>query len=131
MRNLFWPIFVTLAFYLAMTFLTGCAATTAIPKGPPTPVPPLHNVQVSLDLLIPIALVAALVSVGLYFFVPEGHKLWATLAGCAGTVEIGSLLLRVSLWIIPWVAGGLGVAALGLVGWKVYKNWGKIESSSL
>lgn len=117
----------------AVGFLcAGCAPTSPPPKPLPTPVPvlthpgqtpaPLAHVATGLDWIILIAVIGVGLGVALFFVVPAAHNLSIPIAGVAAGIEGSALLTRVSLWLIPWVAGGLVVLAAGVSIYEVYRN---------
>lgn len=120
-----------------LTFLivsvSGCAAqhpaTTAVTHSITSTPTALKGVAVSLDWIIILSLLALGGGIGLFFALPASHNISLPLAIIAGAVEATALLARVSLWIIPWVAGGLGVIALGVFVYEVYRNRAKLEAA--
>lgn len=72
-----------------------------------------------------IALVAVVVlglGVASFFIFPMAHTLSTTVALSAGGVEASALVLKVSLWTIPWIAGALGVLAVLVFAYEIIRN---------
>lgn len=83
-----------------------------------------------LDFILPVAMLALAIAVALYFLLPAGHTLSLTLAGVAGGVEALALLLKVSLWLVPWFAGVLAAGALAALGYEVYIKYFKTAKTA-
>lgn len=96
---------------------------------PGTTPPELKSVAKGLDWIIVLAILAAGVGVGLYFVVPAAHSLSLPIAGVALAIEGISLVTRVSLWFVPWLAAGLALAALVFFAIEIYRNRDLIETA--
>lgn len=109
---------------LVLTLLSGCAAwfqTQSRSGVGKTPVA-LTGVSSGLDWLILASVVITAASIGLFFYLPAGHRISGAM-GIGGACTLGiSLLLKTTLWMIPWLAGGLVV--LGLI-YFFYELWYK------
>lgn len=122
-------------FILAVMFM-GCApvhppGVTTVTKTSITSTPTaLKGVAVSLDWIIVLSIVVLGVGVGLFFALPEAHNISIPIALIGAGVEASSLVARVSLWIIPWLAGALGLAALGVFVYEVYRNRTALEADA-
>lgn len=128
----------TVLFITAFTtafLLAGCATHPVAPHVQPqvfthpgeTP-PSLTHVAKWLDALIVISAIGIGVGIALFFFAPVAHRASIILAGTAGAVEGSALLLRVSLWMIPWIAIGLVTLALAALGYEIYVKVSKSKS---
>lgn len=114
-------LYVVILLAIGFCLISGCAVNPTSTGHPSTTglshVPAsLTHVSTSLGILAVVGVIALAVGVGLYFTVPETHKLSIILAGIGGSLVGISLLLKVSLWLIPWIAYsflGLAVIALG------------------
>lgn len=92
-----------------------------------TSVPPdLKPVSQWLDVFIVVGIVVAGVAAGLYFEVS------AKLGGIIGAIALGvtllSLFFRTTLWMAPWISGGIAIAALNVVIYEWVKNRKLIDS---
>lgn len=121
--------------FLILTWLVGCQSATH-PTGPAagqpsavtaTPVA-LEKVATGLNWLILLAVVALGVGIGLYFILPV-HNLSFAIAAVAGGIEVSALVARVSLWFVPWLAGGLALVAFGIFCYEVYAHRKTIEAA--
>lgn len=121
--------------FWVLTGVYGCAANHAVaPQATTRPVLPhpgqtpteLVKVASGLDHLIILGVLAVGVGIGLYFFVPEAHSLSVPLVGVAGSVQGAALILRVSLWFIPWIAAGLVVAGIGALIYELHVQRHKV-----
>lgn len=137
MKTLLISILFAVVFVLSMVALSaigGCAAAhpTAGPAIHPaitsTPTS-LTGVSKGLDWIIILAVVGVGVGVGLFFFMPAAHNLSIPILGVAGGIEVAALVTRVSLWFVPWVAGVLGLLALGVFTYEVWRNRARIEAA--
>lgn len=124
---------LALLFYCAMgctgvAHPTNPAAPSMVSSVTTTPVA-LKNVATGLDWLILLSIVGVGVGVGLYFLLPA-HNLSFAIAAIAGGIEGSALIARVSLWFIPWLAGGLLLVAVSFFAYEVYANWGRIKAEA-
>lgn len=112
---------------LATLSLCGCHVNHAAPSPAPLishQVPEvLKNVGTGLDRLIILSVLVIGVVIAVFFILPEAHRLSITIGTGAGSVLAISLFLKTTLWMVPWIAGGLLILAV-LVGiYEVYVNY--------
>lgn len=85
-----------------------------------TAVPPsLKSTAINLDWIIAISVILLGVGIGLYAWLPS-HNISLPIMAIAGGVEASALVARVSLWFVPWLAGGLAVTAILVFVYEVY-----------
>jgi CHASE2 domain-containing sensor protein len=101
----------------------GCASASRKPalndQPQKRPVPPsLHNIDKGLDWLSLLAVVGIGAAVAVAVMLPGTDKISLALGLGSGAVLVASLFIKVSLWLVPWVAGGLAVAGIG---YEVYR----------
>lgn len=120
---------------LLISIMAGCA-----PIHPPVPVTTVTHTTVTstpaslavvghgLDYLILAAVIATGIGVGLFFALPASHNISIPIGAVAVSVGVASILLKVSLFAIPWIAAGLGVVALVVCAYEVYRNRAALES---
>jgi hypothetical protein len=122
-------IFLLFCLFTLSMWMSGCAVDTpgsshySVFETPKS----LHAFSVSLDFILVIALLVFATCVALYFVLPEGHTLSLTLGAVSGATEAIAILLKVSLWIVPWIAG---LALLGAVGAGAYELYEKYYGTS-
>lgn len=117
-------VLIGAAILVGVGLLGGCSAHTLVPHTTPFhPIPPsLGKIDTSLDLGFVLGLGGIVAAAVAYFLIPEQHRISFALAAGGGTLLGLSLLFKVSLWIIPWVVGGLLIAAALVLCWEVYKR---------
>lgn len=132
---------VILAFWalLAGVAMFGCAhvpsatvsttVTHSLVSHPGTTPPELHQAASGFTWIAVLCVVPIGVGIGLYFFAPATHAWSLILAGVAGATEATALLLRISLWFIPWLAIALLVFALGVLAYELWRKRSSIESA--
>jgi hypothetical protein len=79
----------------------------------------LHNTDVSLDWLIFMSILVLSGGVALFFFLPAAHRVSGMLIAGGGSTLGISLFLKTTLWLIPWVSGGLIVLGFGVLVYEV------------
>ncbi len=110
---------------LAVMLMVGCSV---IPHPSPLPSPPVpDNLQVvdkGLNWLIVLSVLTFGASVAAFFYLPQHRVSFGLGSGAVGVIAL-SLLLKVSLPFIPYIALGLGVLAVGFLAyecWREYKT---------
>lgn len=133
-KTLYFAIAVLAAVILISVIASGCAAPHPTPTAAQsvvtavtaTPVA-LQATAKTLDWFIALAVIGVGVGVGLYFLLPT-HNLSFAIAAISGGIEGSALLTRVTLWLVPWVAGALLLSAVGFFAYEVYVNRTKIQA---
>lgn len=113
----------------------GCASAPTNPAGLVKPnlfATPASLVVVSatLDWLIGGMILLVGVAVALYFLLPETHRLSGLLMVGGGSVLGLSLLLKTTLWMMPWVGGVLVIGGLALLGYELYLKFVKKDPNA-
>lgn len=126
-------VVIGIILFVIATSMMGCAAvhptgTTVVTHSVTSTPVALKNVAIGLDWIIVLAVVAVGIGVGCFFTLPAAHNLSLSIAVSAGAIEVSALLARVSLWFVPWLAGGLAAVALGIFCYEVWRNRAAIES---
>ena len=112
---------------LAMT--NGCASH--IPKpgpgggshGPGSTPKSLSQFATGLDWLMLLAVPLIAGGIAMVFFAPVAHRLSFAIVTAGGALLGVSLLIRVSLWLVPWIAGALLIGGLLFAGYEVYRKY--------
>lgn len=111
-----------LAFIL--TLVCGCVSAAHPAVKPPVfntaPPSQLAGVATWLDIFMIVAIPIVAGAVVLFFLAPADFKYSLGLGSGGITLFVTSALLKVSLWLIPWVAGGIVVLALAALGYEIY-----------
>jgi hypothetical protein len=85
--------------------------------------PSLGRFDGFLDVVLALSVLAFIVAVALFFTLPNEHKISCTVgAASAGGLFI-SLVLKVTLWLIPWIAGALVVGAFLWLSVRLYSQY--------
>jgi hypothetical protein len=133
-RDYSWFVLFTLLAVVVLGFFlggaVGCAAThpaatPAIRQVFPAPGETPHAlkaVATGLNWFILLSVVVAGVSIGLFFALPADHNISIPVAASALGVEAVSLVTRVSLWVVPYLAFILGVVALVALIYEIVRN---------
>lgn len=119
--------FVAWAFLamIAASYIVGCYVSHppspgSNGHGPGTTPHDLNGIAWWLEMFAVIAVPITVGAIVAFFLVPEAHRL-STFLGIGGASLFGvSVLLRVSLWLVPWVAGSLGVLAVVALAYELY-----------
>lgn len=116
---------------IAICTVPGCSASKTPHMTPLHPVPPsLGKIDTSLDLGFVLGMGGMVAAAVMYFLIPEQHRISFALAGGGGTLLGLSLLFKVSLWIIPWIVGGLLIAGALVLCWEVWTHYVKSPKAS-
>lgn len=121
-------VLFAIALSVLAAVMLGCAVNhQPVPQPKPHPIPPsLNNINKSLDVLVVVSILVIGASIAAFFFLPAiSHSIAFTGAAGAGGVLGVSLFLKVTLWLIPWIAGGVLILSLAYLGLEAYKHFAK------
>jgi hypothetical protein len=144
-------IFVA-SLFVALAVLVGCVShpsknATSPPVTKPTPAhreyhgpgggapTSLKKTDTALEVYILASILFVGVAAGLYFytppFIPDAHAASFGIGAGAGAVLILSLILKTSLWLIPWLSAGAIAAAVVLFVYELIKKLGPAVGNSV